>query len=422
MDLYKLGTDESDLYYNPWQPGEIVEDWSSLIWTERYTEAGDFQLKTPAVNETLALIPDGSFVCVDESREIMRVETHSIAVNDNGVMEATITGRSLETFLEERNINADAGAAYPMLQNYTAQAAVGVVIFNTIRNLTTFDKTGGPFDNDPSRALGHEVSIFDHIYINKEASVSDPPDISDLVSSQEWFLDNGDAYTPVLNWLRLGELGIRTTRPRNSYSVTIDVTNTGTINAETFIKINAVVWDIYNGRNRTITPSEYDPLDPVVFRYDAGHIKSPTYLLSRKGFKNYARIISPDGEIFVWDGDDGFRWGHDIPLMKDPPEGIDRFETIITLENSPSSGDPDAYMRQKGKTELKNKRRQVLLDGAIQPSAPYEFGYDYGLGDYVTVMGEFGVTETMQVNEFIRSQGAEGYQAFPTLIRKALPE
>jgi hypothetical protein len=82
--------------------------------------------------------------------------------------------------------------------------------------------------------------------------------------------------------------------------------------------------------------------------------------------------------------------------------------------------DPVAYMRQAGKTELKKRKRQVLLDGAIAANAPYEFGTDYNLGDYVTVMGEYNVSETMQINEYVRNQDRNGYKAYPTLIRQDL--
>lgn len=435
MDLYKLGT--TGFLANPWQPGDVVEDWTSLIWTERYTEAGEFQLKTPAVHETLTLIPDGSHVCINESREIMRVKSHSIAVNEDGVEEATITGKSLETFLTDRNVNADVGIPYPMLREYKVQEALGVLIHNSIANGGVWDETGGPYANDPNRSLGHRVSIFDNIVPQKALSTEDPPDITDLQSVQEWYLENGDAYKFVLDWLRLGELGIRTTRPVNAYTDVILVGSTapdiGAALATPFTHPNVVVWDIYNGRNRSVVPSEVDPHEPVIFRHDAGHILTPNYLLSREGFKNYCRVVSSEGEVTVWDGDDGYKFrtkdgpeitpipGFAPPVPTGVTIGVDRYEMILDLGTiDPGTVTPEKYMRLKGKAELKKRRRQILLDGAISANAPYVFGTDYYLGDYVTVMGQYDVSETMQVAEYIRSQDKDGYKAYPTLIRQDL--
>lgn len=427
MDLYKLGTDPLDPYFNLYQPARVVEGWTSLIWTERYTEAGDFQLKTPLIDETLSVIPDGSLVCINESREIMRVDSHSLAENEEGVMEATITGRSFETFLEERNIESDVGLPYPMLQEYKVQTAIGVLIHNVIGNFSTIDKTGGPNANSEDRFLGHDVSIFDNIIPTKPASTEDPPDISDLQSTQEWFLESGDAYTTVLDWLRVGELGIRTTRPRNSYTNVLAVSFTGVPTTTPFIKINTVVWDIYNGRIRTFDQAEAFGNTPVIFRHDAGHIRTPTYLLSRKGYKNICRVVSSEGEVLTWDGDDG--WTHPgggggfVPDPSGQPVGINRYEMTLDLGTIDSGTlRPETYMRQKGKAALKKHNRQILIDGAISASAPYSYGPDgdYYLGDYVTTIGQFGVNETMQVNEYIRSQDSNGYQGYPTLIRADL--
>lgn len=420
MYLYKCGTD--DVFNNPWLPGNLVEGWTSLIWTERYTEAGEFQLKTPEVKETLALIPDGSLLCINESREVMRVESHSISTNDDGVEELTVSGRSYVTFLEERQVKADVGIPYPMLQNYKVQDAIGVLLYAKLDSAGSLvDKTGGPEPQDGNEDIAVRISIRDHIILQKAISGATPPDITDLQSTQEWYLENGDAYKFVLDWLRLGELGLRTLRPPNDLVHTVSVNDTGVISDVVGNTENmTLVFDLYNGRNRSITPSAVDPLDPVIFRYDAGHLERPNYLFSRKGYKNYCRVVSSDGQVYVWDGDDGRGWPTNTAPVA-APIGTARYELSLDLGTLDAAVvDPVAYMRQAGKTELKKRKRQVLVDGAISVNAPYEFGTDYYLGDYVTVMAEYDVMETMQVNEFVRSQDKDGYKAYPTLIRQDL--
>jgi len=91
--------------------------------------------------------------------------------------------------------------------------------------------------------------------------------------------------------------------------------------------------------------------------------------------------------------------------------------TLDAGDVDPAAVDSTKWMRQKGKTALKNANRQLLLDSAISANAPYSYGSDYNLGDLVTVMGEYDVMDTMRVNEYVRTQDKDGERAFPTLIR-----
>jgi hypothetical protein len=58
----------------------------------------------------------------------------------------------------------------------------------------------------------------------------------------------------------------------------------------------------------------------------------------------------------------------------------------------------------------------MLFDGQINPiSTSYKTPQDYYLGDQVTLIADYGVSQTMQVEEVIRIQDADGDRTYPTL-------
>ena len=68
----------------------LIEGWSSLIWTERFREAGEFELRTPRVAEHFTQMPEGAAISLLDSREVMLVDTHTIEKNEKGESELVI--------------------------------------------------------------------------------------------------------------------------------------------------------------------------------------------------------------------------------------------------------------------------------------------------------------------------------------------
>ena len=84
------------------QPSRLVENYSSLIWTERFNTVGDFQITTGDVKRFMNLLPEGTVVSLRESNVPMIVETHQIDRKKNQPQVLTIKGRSFESILSYR--------------------------------------------------------------------------------------------------------------------------------------------------------------------------------------------------------------------------------------------------------------------------------------------------------------------------------
>lgn len=81
-----------------------LDTFESLIWTERYNGAGDFELYTPMNLRLISLIKQNYYVWLKESDQMMIVEEIQITTDVDEGDHLIISGRSLESILDRHII------------------------------------------------------------------------------------------------------------------------------------------------------------------------------------------------------------------------------------------------------------------------------------------------------------------------------
>jgi hypothetical protein len=82
----------------------VIDTFKSLIWTERYSSYGDFEIYTN-VNETaLKNLRQDFYLWLRESEQLMIIEQLRIESDAENGNYLAVTGRSLESVLERRII------------------------------------------------------------------------------------------------------------------------------------------------------------------------------------------------------------------------------------------------------------------------------------------------------------------------------
>jgi hypothetical protein len=390
MDVLRLN---AVTYY----PDALIEGYSSMIWTERNLENGDFEMKTPKVAETRALLPIGSQISLRDTNEIMMVETHSIGRDNNGYSELTVTGRTFETFLENRVLAAAVyNTPWQVYKTYTPSEFVSLLLWNHAVNAT---------GEDPTRAATTK-STYDAI---PQVVVTDSTTRID--AAKVWWLESGIVYSTLRDILTLSELGVRSIRPPGTTGnvMTFDVTRTvsrGTVSKASTSNISQIRLDVYNGLDRS---RNQGILEPVMFHYDSGHIDDPKYLFSIKEYNNFAIVLGSMQAVEVWP---------DVtPAPDTTVNGLARRPLYVDGETVGTMSTPDfvAAMTQKGRLELKKRNQTAVFDGAISPLSPYKYNQHYFLGDKVTLLAEYGYEATMVVSEYIRTEDQSGDRGYPGL-------
>jgi Siphovirus ReqiPepy6 Gp37-like protein len=402
MDIIRIVNSTLD----PYAPyGNLIEDYSSMIWTERYLNHGEFELKTPQVQKIRDLLPLGTLLSHLDTKEIMMVESHDIGRDSDGYAELSCRGRSLTSVLGNRVIEGPAdGKKKAMLLPYTNLDAALAYIWNSVQNTGNLDivqPAGTTATSGSVRAVPNSV-------------VTDSAVLGTDVAGTRW-MQSGTAWPQIKEFLIAGGYGFRIIKPDSgaSKSVTVataDDASKGTITKTPASSFSTMRWDVYNGIDRT---SGQSVVPAIIFTVTAGHIQNPSYIFAIKDANNWAIVDSSlhTNQIEYPIG------GFNIP----PYLNTGLYARYLYVNaGSPASGeDPIQFVANLGtfgRNALRARPYLVLFDGDVMPNIAYVYNRDYFLGDKVTLAAEYGVSQTMRIDEYIRVDDKDGDRGYPSLL------
>lgn len=342
----------------------VIDRFESLIWTERFSTYGDFQLDIVSTANNRSIFRSDMLLAMNESHRIMMVESLTNEVNDNGEMILTVKGRSLEAILLDR------------------------VAKESLSDLTTSPKwviTDPPAD--VARKIFHDICVL---------GVLNAGDIIPFVIEGTFMPAStiAEPIDPITVELE----------PTNVYDATVDICNVWNLGFRLLRNYDTseIYYDIYAGSNRTTSQTT---LAPVVFAPELDNLTNTKELTSTDKAKNVAYVFSPAGFQMVY------------PVGVDPT--VEGFERRVLMVNASdiTSENPDvpAALIQRGNEALAENRVYQGFDGEISQNSQYKYGRDYNLGDVIEVRNTDGVTNNMRVTEQIFVQDREGERAYPTL-------
>lgn len=348
MELFKLVN-------STWLPGARVKDFESLIWTERYQTAGDFQLIVKDDVSILTALPLDTLISHTDTKEVMIVENHEIDRDSKKKLIVTVTGRSLETFTENRLTTGSS----------TALESAGVANVETVT---------GTSENIAANLITTAFTpVPDQIPNISVSVVARVPD-----ASYSQVLKRGDIYTRLLEFLQLGNYGIKITRP--------------------LVAGNPMAFIIHDGLDLSAT---------VIFKAQNEDLDNAKYLWTKKDSKNYATVAAKN---FVHE----YR---QRDLLSDVT-GLNRRSLYVEaqdLDGAYAFGSTDGVVSSRAQNELSFHPLITLMQGVVAKTAKSKFKIDYDIGDLVTVSGEFGLVQPMRVVEHILTKDKNGIQGYPSL-------
>jgi hypothetical protein len=379
--------------YLPW---ELVEGYDSMIWTERYLEASEFKLKSSQIQYTKSKLPVGTFISLRDSKEVMVVESCNITEDEEGTKIVEVSGRSYESFLENRVMFAlEYQKPWKVRKNYRYSEAMAFLIW-------TYLVSKGNQDASKDVGVISDKYGLENVCVSLSTSVSEQP--------QELWFEAGNVYDKFLEFGNLGKLGIRCIRPSEGTAkvVHFDIsaaTSRGNMLSESKAGITELRFDIFTGVNRT---KDQTNRKPVIFHYSSGDLKTPSYLESIKDYKTSVMVVSSIGawEIFP-------------SANSDTTIAGTRRRQLFMDGGSPAENQTnDDFLKQfteLARKELAAHKKVHLFDGEVSPTSQYVYGRDYFLGDKISIIAEFDFVENMQVTEYIRTEDVEGDRGYPTL-------
>lgn len=342
-------------------PIGILDEYSSAIWTERFSKCGDFEIVIPATAKFLEYLSVGNYLTLPGTDTIMVVETLSLKTEGKAA-ELKVSGRSLDSVLERRIVWGQMN-----LKGYLGSEINRLLQENMINPSVSQRLIDGWYFRVPS--------------VNT--------DIGSYQIECQFTGDNLlDAIMSICNVI---DAGVRVIRAHNRFEI-----------------------ELYKGINRTIGQFNYEP---VIFSPEFDTLISSEYYQDFKNFKNTALVMGEDSGAN--------RKRTTVYIGNSEPSGLDRRELYVDARDlqsemddgqTMSAADYMAKLTSRGQSKLADKDNSIstAFDGEIETKIGPEYGVDYYIGDYVTAVNEFGFGATVQITEFIRSNNLSGYSEYPT--------
>lgn len=346
-------------------PVKLVENYQSLLWTERYSVAGDFELVSGDIENTMALLPRESYVSLQDSTVPMVVEAYKIEKPKGEGPKITVSGRSFDTVLERRlsvfSLPPNGQrAAFTIPADKASDAAYKLIRFII----------GDSQARSNLPILSPAISSLDAI---PQINLPLPADYT-TGSTNSYEVDAGGLYEKVLDLISTNHHGIKAVRPAVDTKATADI-------------------EIYNGADLTAT---------VVFDARFDQFDSSTYLLSEQASANIAYIYGSNGGNVVRKNTVGSE-----------VSGLAR-RILLVDEAGDTTLNSTAVRTSRALIELYKNNATALFDGEIAEQVASGYGTKYHLGDILKLTGEYGLYSNVRVAEYIRSSDAEGQKAYPT--------
>jgi len=342
-------------------PNTTISKFDTLIWTERYQKEGEFQLVVDDYIDILTTLPLGTLLSHTDTLQVMIVENHEIERDKEKKLKITVSGRSFETFAENRVTYGPTTPLYDPtthvanVSSFSGSAEAAAVALLVAHMVATTDPTQDAIPN---------LSVY---------SVLRAPD-----SSLTHIFQRGDLYARVMELLNISDAGIKTIRPV-SPDTTLDIV-------------------IHDGLDLT---------GSVIFYAQYEDLEDAKYLWSIRGYKNYAQVTAHDYARIYQSRDVGSTLsGLNRRVMYVPANDI---------EGNYSPGTSTDAISTRGQSEIDMHKQLALLQAKIATTARPKFKIDYDVGDLVTVFGEFSTAQTMRVTEHILTIDKNGLRGYPSL-------
>lgn len=352
------------------QADKLIENYDSLIWTERFNTVGDFQLIAGDVATFMTLLPEGKIVSLRESNVAMVVETHKIERKKNTPEQITITGRSFESILDRRvaMLSVTAGSTSDWTVTAKAPSDVSFYIVNRICVLGDLDA--------------------DDIFPPAGFLLSGPADYYTGTGPDKIYaVPKGNLLTAVLGLLQTETKEDTTTSPVTPAFIQRGIRAVRPNSAGTAITLQ---W--YQGTDRSAT---------VYFDATRDLLDDGKYLFSKVGSATMAYIIGTSNAA-------------KLSKTLVPVTGFDR---RVILVDAIQSGEVSATtLQMQAEQSLAEAAETHMFDGSInQDLSPYKYNVDYFLGDTVKLVADYGMSHMAVVTEYIRSEDTTGTKSYPTL-------
>lgn len=340
---------------------DVVDNYTSVIWRPAYYDIGDFELYVSASPEMVALLQKDRYLVRDVDisvtdgvatyKKVMIIKKIQLKTDAENGDFLTVTGKELKWLLHQRIV----WGRYIIRDTveYALRRLIGANAVDPV---------------EPTRAIPN----MQH---------AEPKGYSERIDVQ-------------ISNKQLDEAVIEVCK---SYGYGWDV----------YITDKKLTVDIYKGVDRSYNQTERAY---VVFGDSFDNLLETEYVYNGEAYANMA-LVGGEGE-----GNDRF-----YAYVNNEVSGLERYEVFVDARDITQETDTGETLSHEEYSLLLEERGNEKLAGMTETEGftgsvldvSFKYGEDFGMGDIVTVINEYGISKDTRVVSVIESQDETGVTVIP---------
>lgn len=381
----------------------LCDTFSSLIWTERYSGYGDFELYLPASMANINMFPRGFYLWLIEPsilnangevivphNDVMIIEKTELSTDIEDGDQLIVSGRSLESLLLRRVI--------PKKVEYKSVDPKDII--KTILEENVINPS------EPSRRIPNFKIITNDIKDSNENIIQDSNGDNIKDSSQPMSPKDKRTYEFDGDYVYDA---IKTICDDYDWGFSLD------LKSDDNWKTSYMAFSIVYGTDRSYEQTKYPYM---VFSPRFDNLISSDTVEDDTEFFNSAYVASTEEtkdnvtrRLIKYVPNNSGRVGWDIRETF----YTDSDAKLNDADNHPRP-DHDIYpeLEKYGRDELKAQKSNDSFNAEIALLGSVRYHRDYDIGDIIQFDNTYGVNKKARITEYVRNEDDNGYREYPT--------
>lgn len=342
----------------------LIDVFDTFIWTERYSEHGDFEIYPQVTEENLQSLQEDMYVCIKESDRVMIIEDIQIDSDADNGSTLTVTGRSLESILYRRIVWSQT------VLSGNLQTAIEKILDENVIS-----------PQDDERRIENFVFKTNNSVTLRRLRLE-----NEVQFTGEYVYDVIKALCDAFN------IGFKVT-----------------LSAD-----NEFVFELYEGVDRS-----YEQIKKpyVIFSPSYENLIDSSHFRSKRNLKTVA-LVAGEGEgseriTTTVSVDDGAGLGLSRRELYVDARDVSQTVDGTTLDES----EYNSQLTGRGKEKLAECIEIQSFDGKSEVNSIFKLGEDYFIGDIVQIENEYGLKSRSRVTEVMMSESGSGFEMYPTFTK-----
>jgi hypothetical protein len=339
----------------------LLDNLNELVWTERYSAAGDFEMTIPESSFFSRLKLNPKYLLSSDSNRVMQIDTVTKGEQIDGINTLKVSGFEIVEFLKFRSAKHQKTTISG--EPETFRGSIGAIARWVVNKYCVDPATAGVANVIPNLSA---------------------PAWTGGGTSTTVALDRDDIYSMVKTLCESEDLGFRIVRSGQN-----------------------LIFQVYKGEDKSIkTAANY-----MTYSSDNETFMNQTYIESTVNFVNNVRVIGAKTYVDVYA--DGYSAA---------TSGWDRRTAVLEFsdigsgknEDATSVADDQSKLRQKGREYLRAPENKYFryVEGEIPPEAFKKI--TFALGDVADIVDTDGQKSRSRIVEIVRSIDKSGAKTTPT--------